>query len=682
MRVCPVSALPGMLKSMARIHLQAADDHVAALAHERDPVKAVAELVWNALDADAKNVQVTLRRNAADGIDGVSVTDDGHGISPEEAKSDFKWIGGSWKRRTRKSKGLGRPLHGHAGQGRLRAFALGTAVKWTTTAVDTAGKTMRCVIRADSSSRQDVEISEPIEVDDETGTVFEASGREGIDRLESDETRARITSFFAPYLIAHQDIEFIYDGSQIDPAENVESDVTYPINWTHNEIGYEAELRVIEWKEGGERAIYLCDADGLPVDDLDQAPATDFRYSAYALWAEMPEHRNEWILASLEPQQSLVGGLVAAVSSKLEAIFEERRAAKRRELVEEWVQRQTYPYAGEPQTPEERVERATFDVVATSIRQHIPKAKKQQRLTLGLLKESLQQRPSDVGELLDQFLGLPTEERAQLDRLLRRTSLSRVIQASTSVANRLEFIAALELMVFDPQAANLVKEREHLHRILENELWVFGEEFNLMISERGLSAALDRHLEILGEARADKAVVRRLDGTTGRLDLLLSAAAVEHDRNRHLVIELKAPKVPATLEELAQIKSYAMAVVADPRFAASNTVWDFWLVTSSIDPAVRQEANQRGRPRGLVFEPDMPEAPDAKVRVWVRDWGQIIEDARRRLDYFQREFQHNPSLEDARQYLTLNHGNVIPRDLVAADDMTADAPEQSPDHES
>lgn len=127
-----------MLQLMGRIHLQAADDHVAALAHERDPVRAVAELVWNALDADANKVEVTLRRNAADGIDGLTVEDDGHGISPEETESDFKWIGGSWKRRTRKSKGLGRPLHGHAGQGRLRAFALGTAVKWTTTAVDTA----------------------------------------------------------------------------------------------------------------------------------------------------------------------------------------------------------------------------------------------------------------------------------------------------------------------------------------------------------------------------------------------------------------------------------------------------------------------------------------------------------------------------------------------------------------
>jgi hypothetical protein len=65
----------------------------------------------------------------------------------------------------------------------------------------------------------------------------------------------------------------------------------------------------------------------------------------------------------------------------------------------------------------------------------------------------------------------------------------------------------------------------HLHRILERELWVFGEQNNFMVSERGLTAALEPHLELLGEGRADKTPVKRLDGSVGRLDLLLSAAA-------------------------------------------------------------------------------------------------------------------------------------------------------------
>lgn len=283
---------------------------------------------------------------------------------------------------------------------------------------------------------------------------------------------------------------------------------------------------------------------------------------------------------------------------------------------------------------------------------------------LGLLRESLQQRPGDVTQLLDQFLGLPQAEREQLDQLLTKSGLSNIIRATTSVTNRLEFLRALELMVFDPEVNSMVKERAHLHRILESELWVFGEEFNLMASEVGLTAVLERHLHLLGERPTDSSPVRRLDGTIGRLDLLLSAAATEHDRNRHLVVELKAPRVVVTAKELQQIKSYAKAVAADARFADSGTVWDFWLVTAEMDDEVKGDARQKDRPRGLAWEPDDKLFPATTVRVWVKTWGELLEEGRRRLEYFRASLQHNPSMEDAHQYLAANHGDVIPERLA------------------
>lgn len=661
---------------MPRIQLEAASDHVEGLAHEKDPVRAVIELIWNGLDADAHRVTVSLRRNALDGVDGVTVHDDGHGMGPEDARTAFRWIGGSWKKSAQRTQGEGRPLHGKSGQGRLRAFALGTSITWVTVADDTSGRRLRTSVSAVASSRSDFEVSVPTETDAETGTSLEAGGKDTLDRLASDQTRAQVTSVLAPYLMGNPSVEVVYDGSRVDPAANIDHDATYQLAWTHDETTHEASLRVIEWRESTERAVHLCTVDGLPVEDLPDPPAPDFRYSAYVLWEGVSQHRGEAALARLEAEPSVVGTLVIAVMERLNEHFEERRADNRRELVQAWKDKGTYPYEGDPQTDEEQVERATYDVVATSVRRHIPTAKKEQALTLGLLRETLQQRPSDVGELLDQFLGLPSEEREQLDRLLKRTSLSRIIQASTSVTNRLEFLRALELMVFDPEVNKMVGEREHLHRIMENELWVFGEQYNLMVSERGLTEVLRRHLRLLGVVSADDSPVKRLDGTSGRLDLLLSAAASEHDRNRHLVVELKAPKVKATGTELAQIKSYAKAVVADPRFASSSTVWDFWLVTSEMDGDVRQEITQAGRPFGLAFEPNLPEAPDARVRVWVRDWGGIIEEARRRLNYFQESLQHDPSLDNAREYLARHHGNVIPEGLLPSSDSKSDAPDE------
>ena len=645
------------------------DDHVQGLAHEKDPVKAVIELVWNSLDADAHHVAVVLNRSQTDVVIGVEITDDGHGVAPEEVRSAFERVGGSWKRTALRSQGEKRPLHGKFGRGRLRAFALGTKIEWDTVADSTDGKRLRSVVTARSATRDHIAVTDPAETDAGTGTKFTAEGKESLDPLDGDTAADRLTTALAPYLIAHDGVEVAYDRQRILPAENIARDTELPVEWGHDGTVLHAKLRVIEWKKASGREIHLCDADAVVVDILDSAPGPDFSYSAYLLWDEMPQHHDQWPVARMETTPTVLGAMLKELDQVLADYLDARRDEQRREQFQTWKSTKVYPYQGEPESVEEEVERATFDVLATSVVRHIPKdGKRKQRLTLGLLKDSLQQRPGDVTALLDQYVGLSEEEREHLDRLLKGTGLSRVIQASTDVTNRLEFLAALQLMVFDPEAHKLVGERDHLHKILERELWVFGEQYNYMVSERGLTAALDRHRELLGHNRSDKKPVKRLDGTVGRLDLLLSAAATEHDRNRHLVVELKAPKVVAGDTELRQIKSYAKAVAKDPRFASTTTQWDFWLVTSEIDDDVRQEANQRGREQGIVFEPQLPEAPGATVRVWVRTWGQIIDGARHRLDYFQKSLQHDPSLDEAKEYLRREHGDVIPEGLLAAED--------------
>lgn len=136
-----------------RIRLEAGADHVESLAHESDPVHAVIELVWNSLDADAHDVDVILHRNEGDGFIGVTIRDDSHGMSPEAVESAFRWLGNSWKRNAMVTQREKRPLHGKYGQGRLRAFALGNVVTWTTVADDTAGTRHRTLISASIPDR-------------------------------------------------------------------------------------------------------------------------------------------------------------------------------------------------------------------------------------------------------------------------------------------------------------------------------------------------------------------------------------------------------------------------------------------------------------------------------------------------------------------------------------------------
>lgn len=70
---------------MTVLELKAQQDALQKIATTRDPVRALAEVVWNAIDADATHVSVAFDRNALGGLDSIAISDDGTGISRERA---------------------------------------------------------------------------------------------------------------------------------------------------------------------------------------------------------------------------------------------------------------------------------------------------------------------------------------------------------------------------------------------------------------------------------------------------------------------------------------------------------------------------------------------------------------------------------------------------------------------
>ena len=115
-----------------RILVQAQADHIASLT-KASPLQALEELVWNALDADARDVRIDLLTNPLGAVEAVRISDDGTGIDVLRADATFGGLGGSWKRTGGETPLAHRRLHGRHGRGRFKAFALGTSVEWRTT---------------------------------------------------------------------------------------------------------------------------------------------------------------------------------------------------------------------------------------------------------------------------------------------------------------------------------------------------------------------------------------------------------------------------------------------------------------------------------------------------------------------------------------------------------------------
>ena len=159
---------------MTVLTLKAKNDYLQKVASTRDFVKAIAEFVWNSLDADSTEVFVDFIKNALGGIESIVIRDNGTGITSTRAAHDFESLGESWKLQKTHTPMLSRAVHGKEGQGRLRFFSLAKRAKWDSVYIE-ENKRYRLTIEIDADHLQTSNVSEPVVLaeDDPTGTVVE-----------------------------------------------------------------------------------------------------------------------------------------------------------------------------------------------------------------------------------------------------------------------------------------------------------------------------------------------------------------------------------------------------------------------------------------------------------------------------------------------------------------------------
>lgn len=192
------------MTAMTTVRLEAKPDHILRLAGIRDPHRAVAEMIWNSVDAEATTVDIHIGLNAVDGVGEVIISDNGHGMNNQECLTHFSRLGGSWKATALVSPNIKRPLHGKSGQGRLRAFALGQDVVWTTVGGKVTGGHEETVVSGHVTTPDEFNVSPSINTDKQTGTVFRASEpAQHVNRLTKFDATAQLTAVFAAYMLSN-----------------------------------------------------------------------------------------------------------------------------------------------------------------------------------------------------------------------------------------------------------------------------------------------------------------------------------------------------------------------------------------------------------------------------------------------------------------------------------------------
>jgi hypothetical protein len=641
-----------------RIHVTVEKDHLESLAKPSRSLVGVAELIWNALDAEAESVRIEIAMNELGGVGSVTVTDDGHGMTAEDASEEFAHLGGSWKLHADHSKNNKRLLHGKHGQGRWRAFSLGSIVRWTTVADAKDGRE-KTTIAGGRFALTEFELSDPEPTTDQIGTrvVVENVDEEPAAALLMEEAGDNLTAILAPYLERYPNVAVEFRGQTLAPASLQTHRAEYEVDVPENEVG-PAKLTVIEWNRPFQRELLLCDEGGITLHALPPAiQAPDFNFTAYLSWRGFRDHEPELSTADLHP---VIGPVLEVARTCLREHFRARSAELRATVIEEWKSEEVYPYEGEVASAVERVERDLFDVVAVTSARAVNSASDRvgKRFSLRLLRQAIEQSPSALRRVLHEVLELPQDKLDELDALLVRTSLTSIIALGKVVADRLDFLAGLRQLVFDPDTKRALLERSQLHRILADEAWIFGDQYMLAVDDEGLGAVLREHVRVLGRdtTAEDLDPVLLEDGTRAIVDLLLSATIpLPTQQHEHLVVELKRPSVKLGPDELTQILRYADAVATDPRFENVDVRWNFWLIGTEMTDYVRGQANQPNLEPGIVSRPH-----GGRVTIWAKTWSQIIDDCQQRLKFVQERLDYRSSRDAGVEYLRQQHEQYLP----------------------
>lgn len=642
---------------MARVIVQVDQDYLNGLM--RGPRVGLAELIWNALDADAYRVEITVEVNDLGGIEAVSVVDDGHGMDPMEVVQDFQALGGSWKKLQGLSRRERRRLHGKKGQGRFAAFGIGAAARWSSVH-GPEGSRQIVEIRGQLDTLNEFDISDPALVGDKPGTIVRVSQlTEAASRyFDKSTVTDDLIAEFAIYLEEYPGISISWRGNVLSTGELQERRSSYDLDVPEGQAP--ATLEVIEWKRPVDRRLHLCSEKGVSLEAIQPGiHAPGFEFTAYVKWSGFDGHNTALADLGAEPYSTVVEVAKEALRDHFRGRIDERQ----RTLISDWVDEGSYPYPREPvdESPVQRAGRQIFDVVAVSAASAVNAgAERSRRLSLRLIKEALEANPAGLHDVLESVLELSAERIDELGRLLGQTTLANIVATSRRIANRLQFLTGLDAIIFDDDPRRETQERRQLHRILAGETWIFGEEYALTGDDEPLTKVLRKYLQLLGEdvELADSGPVLRHDGTKPIPDLVLTrTAAIAQDRVENLVVELKRPSVVIGSDEVTQIEKYALAVTRDERFNKPNVTWDFWIIGNSLDEFAESRRQQSTMPLGYIQHTD-------KYRVQVRTWSEVLNDARHRHKFVEKSLDYQAGHDDGVEYLRRTHAQYLPPSLA------------------
>lgn len=627
------------------------------------PIRGIEEAIWNSLDADATEIYVKFNRNELNRIEEVIIEDNGHGIDINKIESEFTTLGGSFKKNALRSPNS-RKYHGSQGAGRIKLASIGNDIDITTTYYDNSKKSLYDInvyISASNLSKFEV-LNITKSTKQSTGTRIKISNLlNKSNSLQSEKTLNDILEIFTAYHFSYSDFKIVYDGETIDFNKNIKNTYTEEFKYLVNSSSEQFLVKIIEWKNNDtDKKICFCDSEGIMIEDNLHKLRLQLPLSIYVLSNYFATIKDGILqLNDMQPDLSKITNKAKEIAKKYDL---DQIHLQAKEYITELKKEDIYPYKSEPQTPIEKIEQQVFDITALQLKKYLPlnsgakatkREKTKDRITLTLIKEAISSNPSVISKLLKAVLGLTTDEQSDFAELLERTTLSAIINTSKEISDRLIKLEGFKDIIIGEHSKKIL-ERKHLQKLLEQEYWIFGDNYQFGAADNTLRTVLKKYLHFLGRNDFEELVLDEKNADKIPDICLWKQYKKDYQGNKeNLIIEIKKPTLEVGMKEVNQVQTYANKIIEDPAFPKQKTFWTFYLLTNKYDSNVAQVCNQLNREQGLYIE-------GGHYKIYIKQWSEILNDAEARLSFLQDKLNLEVAESEGINLLKKLHPDYLP----------------------
>lgn len=297
-----------------------------------------------------------------------------------------------------------------------------------------------------------------------------------------------------------------------------------------------------------------------------------------------------------------------------------------------------YPYIDEE--PASKTQEVLFKKIAYLLEgEHrlIEKDEKIRNFLYPLLDKAIGN--GNIEFIFDKVLKLSDENIEKFHSLLQQTDLEDVVHFASQVSEKMEFLEFLHELTYG-EISKYLKERSQLHKIVEKELWLFGENYNgtpKLWSDKKIGNILDeirtRYFEYLPNEKNENLIKLEGEGLNDITDLFFyNEKITDNDEREIMIVELKSPSCAISQKEINQIERYAFTVEENSALPNKKVKYKLILISSRLTKYARSQVKSKRK----VY-PNKPFLYDVKteknIEVYILEWSELIEQNRRKLGY-------------------------------------------------